>query len=190
MKGKSQRATLVSVNIGTLDNMSKQPVPSAYAQLDGFEGDKHRGYSRVCYAGDTEPEGTVRRNNRQWSGMSREELEEIREELNLAQTLTAQDLGINVCIQGIGHFSKLSRGTKLVFPSGAALVVEDYNPPCTEMADKVADLYVSRSGEAVSRRAFLIAAKQKRGVVGVIDVPGIINTGDDIIVQTYNAPKI
>lgn len=187
---KAQEAVLVSVHIGTRDDMSKQPCNSVNAELDGFDGDKHQGYSRVCYAGDTEPEGTVRRNNRQWSGMSLEELEEIQEALNLERALSPEDLGVNLCIQGIKEFSKLPKGSKLVFPSGAVLVIEDYNPPCTEMGDKIASLYVTRSGEPITRKQFLIEAKRKRGVVGVVDVPGSITMGDRIIVRPYKAPRL
>ena len=187
---KVQEAVLVSVHIGTRDDMSKQRCHSASAELDGFDGDKHRGYSRVCYEGDSEPEGTVRRNNRQWSGMSLEELEEIREALNLDRPISPEDLGVNLCIQGIEEFSKLPKGTKLVFPSGATFVIEDYNPPCTEMGDKIANLYVNRAGEPLTRKQYLIAAKRKRGVVGVIDVPGEIATGDQVLVKPYSAPNL
>ena len=185
-----KEAILVSVHIGSRDDMSKQPCDSISAELDGFEGDKHRGYSRVCWEGDTEPEGTIRRNNRQWSGMSQEELDEIQDALDLERPLTPEDFGVNVCIKGIEEFSKLPKGTKLLFPSGAVLAIEDYNPPCTEMADKLIDLYSTRSGGAVSRREFLIESKRKRGVVGVVDVPGVITTGDRIIVKPYKAPKL
>ncbi len=187
---KDHEVTLISVHIGTRDDMSKQPCESANAELDGFVGDKHRGYSRVCWDGDTEPEGTVRRNNRQWSGMSLEELEEIRTALDLDQALSPEDLGVNVCISGVENFSQLPKGSKLVFPSGATLVVEDYNPPCTDMGDKIASLYMNRSGEPVTRKQFLIESKKKRGVVGVIDVPGVINTGERIVVKKYKAPEI
>ncbi len=186
----TKEATLVSVHIGTRDDMSKQACASVEVKLDGFDGDKHRGHSRVCYEGDTEPEGTVRRNNRQWSGMSQQELEEIRQALDLERPLAPEDLGVNICISGVELFSNLAKGTRLEFPSGAVLTVEDYNPPCTEMADKIAGIYRTRSGESITRRQFLIEAKRKRGVVGVVDVPGVINTGDRIFVKTYTAPDL
>lgn len=183
-------ANLVSILIGFQEDMSKQPCHSVNAQLDGFEGDKHRGYSRVCYEGDTEPCGTVRRNNRQWSAVSLEELKEIQEELDLARPLLPGDLGVNLCIEGVDGFSRLTKGSRLVFPSGATLMVEDYNPPCTEMGDKIAKMYVNRAGEPLSRKQFLIAAKRKRGLVGVVDVPGIITTGDKIMIKPYSPPKL
>ena len=187
---KGQKATLISVSIGTSDDMAKHVREYVMADLDGFVDDKHRGFSRVCYEGDTEPVGTVRRNNRQWSGMSQEEAKEIQEALNLDQPLLPVDLGVNVFVEGIRDFSKLPKGSKLVFPSGAVLVVEDFNPPCTYMADKIVSRYVTRSGKPLTRRRFLIEAKRKRGVVGVVDVPGKICSGDVIDVKRYKSPKL
>ena len=131
---------MVSVHIGRRGDMSKQPRPGIIAELDGFIGDNHQGFSRVAYDHDSDPIGTVRRNNRQWSGISREELDEISAGLSLKETITAEDLGCNICIEGIPFFSKLTKGTRIKFPSGAVLVVEDYNPPCRDMADKIAEL--------------------------------------------------
>ncbi len=187
---KKQIATLVSLHIGTRDDMSKQSCDSVIAELDGFVGDRHRGFSRVCWEGGTEPEGTVLRNNRQWSGVSEKELTEIQEALELDRALTAEDLGANICIRGIEGFSSLPKGSKLVFPSRAVLVVEDYNPPCTDMGDKIARLYAKKSGEPLTRKQFLIEAKKKRGVVGSIDVPGEIYSDDEITVKIYSAPKL
>jgi MOSC domain-containing protein YiiM len=170
--------------------MSKQPRDVVVAELDGFVDDKHRGYSRVCYEGDTEPEGTVRRNNRQWSGMSKEEVEEIQAALDLSEPLSPEDLGVNIFVQGIEAFSSLPKGTRLVFPSGATLMVEAFNPPCTEMGDKIASLYTTRSGQSLTRRQFLKEAKRKRGLVGVVDVRGELTGGDSIIVEPYRAPKL
>jgi hypothetical protein len=187
---KEQKATLISVSIGSGEDMAKHVREYVMADLEGFVDDKHRGFGRVCYEGDTEPVGTVRRNNRQWSGMSQEEVRDIQDALNLDQPLLPGDLGVNVFVEGIKDFSKLPKGSKLVFPSGAVLVVEDFNPPCTDMADKIARLYRTRSGTPLTRRQFLIEAKRKRGVVGVVDVPGQICGGDLIDVKRYKSPKL
>ena len=187
---KDEKATLISVSIGIGDDVAKQEREHVMADLEGFVDDKHRGYSRVCYEGDTEPVGTVRRNNRQWSGMSQEEVGEIEAALNLDQRLLPEDLGVNVFVGGIKDFSKLPKGTKLRFPSGAVLVVEDFNPPCAHMADKIVSRYKTCSGKPLTRRQVLIEAKRKRGVVGVVDVPGNICSGDLIDVKRYKSPKL
>jgi len=181
---------LVSVHIGTRNDMSKQQRSSITAELDGFAEDKHKGFSRVAYENDSDPMGTVRRNNRQWSGVSREELDEISAGLNLQETLTAEDLGCNICTQGIPEFSKLPKGTRLKFPSGAVLVVEDYNPPCRDMANKIANRYLTQEGVKITPREFIIGAKKKRGVVGSIDVPGEIHADDEFVVEQYQPPKL
>ena len=181
---------LVSVHIGTREDMSKQPRSSIAAELDGFTDDKHKGFSRVAYDNDSDPMGTVRRNNRQWSGVSREELIQISAGLNLRETLTTEDLGCNICTKGIPELSKLPKGTRLKFPSGAVLVVENYNPPCREMADKIASKYQTLDGEKITPREFIIQAKKKRGIVGSIDVPGEIHADDSFVVEQYKPPRL
>ena len=61
-------------------------------------------------------------------------------------------------------------------------MVEDYNPPCAEMSENIADNCSTRSGEPLERSAFARAARRLRGVVGVVDVPGEIRAGDAITV--------
>jgi MOSC domain-containing protein YiiM len=176
---------LVSVHIGKENELEKIEQSSVAAKLDGFIGDRHRGYSRVAYEGDTEPEGTVRRNNRQWTGVSVEELAEIQARMDLREPLTAETLGANICVSGIPNFSQLAKGDRLIFPSGATLIVENYNPPCSDMSENIAALHMTKSGEPVRRLDFCKQAKRIRGLVGSIDVPGIINTGDKIMVQHF-----
>jgi MOSC domain-containing protein YiiM len=158
--------------------------------LDGFTGDNHKGFSRVAYDHDSDPIGTVRRNNRQWSGVSQEELDEISAGLRLREMLTAEDLGCNICTKDIPEFSKLPKGTRLKFPSGAVLVIENYNPPCRDMAEKIANRYMTQDGKRISPRDFILQAKKKRGVVGSVDVPGDIHANDEFIVELYQAPKL
>jgi hypothetical protein len=179
---KKLTGTVVSVHVGDNDELEKSAQPLIQAELDGFVDDGHRGHSRVCYAGDSEPEGTVRRNDRQWSGVSTEELALIGEAMDLTEPLRPTTLGANLCIQGIEDFSSLPRGSRLIFPSGATLMVEMYNPPCAEMSEKIANLHACRSGDAPHRAAFALAARKLRGLVGVVDVRGEIAAGDEVLV--------
>lgn len=180
---------LVSVHIGEEGELAKVAQSSIQAKLDGFVGDRHVGFSRVAYKGDTEPEGTVRRNNRQWSGVSVEELAMIEERMDLQEPLTAESLGANICVEGIPNFSRLAKGDRLIFPSGATLVVEDYNLPCAGMSEEIAKLHTTNSGEPIRRLDFSKQARHLRGVAGSIDVSGVINTGDEIVVQCYKPPR-
>ena len=183
--------TLVSVhtgskadyNTGDDEDYSKASRPSAQVELDGFVGDRHRGFERIAAAYDPDPTGTVRRNERQWSGVSLEELAVIRERLDLKEPLMAATLGANICVEGIPDFSRLARGSRLVFPSGAVLVVEECNPPCADIAVQVAAAHTTHSGEPVAGKMFPKCAVGLRGVVGVVDVAGTIEAGDSVVVE-------
>jgi len=74
---KALSARVVSVHAGSNDDLSKDERATIQVDLDGVVGDRHRSYSRTAWAGDKQPEGTVRRNERQWSAVSLEELAEI-----------------------------------------------------------------------------------------------------------------
>ena len=181
--------TVISVHAGSNDDLSKDERPSIQVELDGIVGDAHRAFSRVCWSGDKQPQGTVRRNERQWSAVSADELSDIAKAMDLAGSLTPTELGANLCISGIPDLSRLPKGTVLKFPSGAELIVEEYNPPCHDMGKKLAGLHTTQSGNPLSSTAFSKAAKLTRGIVGVVDVPGLIKAGDEVQVELYETPS-
>ena len=168
--------------------MGKEAHPEIRVELDGVVGDAHRAFSRLCFAGDKQAKGTERRNERQWSAVSVEELDEIATEMDLADALTPAELGANLCISGIEQLSRLPKGSTLTFPSGAVLVVVEYNPPCRDMGEKLAASRITRSGRPLKPGDFPKAAKLTRGIVGVVDVPGTINAGDEVKVDVYATP--
>ncbi|MGI9205146.1 MAG: MOSC domain-containing protein, partial [Woeseiaceae bacterium] len=165
-------ARVESVHAGSNDDLSKEAHPSIQAELDGIAGDRHQSGQRQTWQGDKQPAGTVRRNERQWSAVSVDELAEISREMDLSDDLTPAFLGANLCLSGVPELSRLPKGTLLRFPSGAELVVEEYNPPCRAMSKQIAGSFTKRSGESPSPTAFSKAAKLRRGIVGVVDVPG------------------
>ena len=182
-------ATVVSVHAGSNDDMSKEEQSSIAAELDGIVGDAHRSYSRKAWAGDKQAEGTVRRNERQWSAVSIEELAEIQESMDLTDAPTPTELGANLCLSGVSQLSHLPKGTVLKFPSGTELIVEEYNPPCHDMGKKLAGIHTTRSGEPLSSTAFSKASKLNRGLVGVVEVSGIIAAGDEVQIELYETPS-
>jgi len=186
---KTITATVVSVHAGGSDQLSKDEQSSIIVELDGVVGDRHRSYSRETWAGDKQPKGTVRRNERQWSAVSVEELAEIQEAMDLTEPLTATTLGANLCFEGIAELSRLPKGTIMRFPSGAELMVAEYNPPCLDMGTKLAETMQTRSGTPLENTKFSKASKLLRGVVGVVEVAGIINPGDEVEVILYEHPS-
>ena len=182
-------AIVASVHVGSGDGLSKEEQSSIQVELDGIVGDRHRGYERSTFAGDKQPQGTVRRNERQWSAVSTEELLDIQNVMGLLESLTATSLGVNICLRGLQQFSRLPKGTTLIFPSGAELLVEEYNPPCHDMGKKLAAMHSTGSGEPLSSTAFSKAAVHTRGVVGSVEVAGLINAGDEVIIKPYKTPS-
>jgi hypothetical protein len=188
--GKTIKGKVVSLHVGKNADLSKQPKVSLSAEIGGFAGDKHQGPMRETWEGEWEPAGTLRRNERQWSGVSVEELAHITERLDLTEPLSPETLGANLCFEGIPEFSLLPKGTRLVFPSGAVLLAEEYNPPCSDMGEQIVSKYSTRSSEPLTDKSWLRPASGRRGLVGVIDVPGEIRVGDEVEVRVYEEPDI
>jgi MOSC domain-containing protein YiiM len=181
-------AHVVSAWPGPGDDPGDDELQSIQVELDGVVGDSHQGFERSTWSGDKQPKGTIRRNERQWSAVSIEELTVIQEAMDLNEPLSAPILSTNLCLSGVAELSRLPKGTILKFPSGVVLTVVEYNPPCRDMGEKIASLYTSRSGKPIEPTAFSKAAKLTRGVVGVVDVAGTISVGDEVSVEIYKTP--
>lgn len=188
--GKTIKGKVASLYMGDNEDLSKQPCLLLKAEVGGFSGDKHHGPVRETWEGEWQPAGTIRRNERQWSAVSVEELAHITQRLELTEPLSPETLGANLCIEGVPEFSLLPKGTTLQFPSGAVLMVEEYNPPCADMGAQIASKYATRSDQPLTSTSWLRPAAGRRGLVGVIDVPGEIRSGDEVEVRVYEEPVI
>jgi len=174
---------VVSVHTGGNKDLSKDEQSSIRVELDGIDGCAHRGYVRKCWDGDKQAKGSPRRNERQWSAVSVEELAEIATAMGIDGPITPASVGANLSLEGIPELSRLPKGTLLKFPSGAELSVEEYNPPCKYMGEEQATLH------GVSATAFPRAAALKRGIVGVVEAAGEISAGDQVEVTVYETPS-
>ncbi|MEM7282028.1 MAG: MOSC domain-containing protein [Pseudomonadota bacterium] len=182
-------ARVESVHVGAESEYVKEGRKSIEIALDGIVGDRHRSHTRVCWVADKQPEGIKRRNERQWSAVSLEELSVISDTLGLDRDLMAQDLGANLCLSGVPNLSRLAKGSLLRFPSGAELMVEEYNPPCHDMGKFIAANYKTKQGDDLRSTAFSKAAMFTRGIVGVVEAEGEISVGDDVYITPYKAPS-
>jgi hypothetical protein len=63
------------------------------------------------------------------------------------------------------------------------LAVEEYNAPCSEMGARIAAKHTTGSGERAAGHWFAGRAFRSRGVVGDVDVPGVIHARDEVVVQ-------
>ncbi len=117
------------------------------------------------------------RNVRQLTVVSVEELADIAARLAIAD-VKAEWLGANMVVSGIPDFTLLPPSTRLQFPSGATIVVDMENYPCSQIA-KVIDEHHPGTGFKVVE-----AAMHKRGVTAWVECQGEVKTGDAIKIVT------
>jgi MOSC domain-containing protein YiiM len=69
-----------------------------------------------------------------------EELDRIAEELGVESVLP-EWLGANVLVKGFPELTKLTMGSRILFPSGAGLICMGENQPCTLPGDEIQKHY-------------------------------------------------
>ena len=187
---KEVHGTLVSAYVGAPGSLKKVECDTLEFAFDGIVGDRHRGFTRAAWElTDKQPGGTERRNERQWSAVAHEDLDAVSTQLNLPAALKAGDVAVNLSIAGVPEFSRLPRGTVLTFEGGVVLIVEEYNPPCARMSQHIADHYHSVNDKPLGQMDFIEASKFCRGLVGVVEVPGIVSIKEDVTVRQEVLPK-
>ncbi len=157
--------------------------PVLRCDLEGIIADGHHGFTKKADVRDKPiPKGKIIRNWRQWSAVSKEELAEIAEKLSITR-VTPEQLFANICFSGIPDFTKLPRGSRIIFPSDLILSVEEDNEPCMTPAREIA-----KTNSNFNPSHFMRAAWGLRGLVGVVHYPGSMLQGDKVQVETA-APK-
>ena len=58
------------------------------------------------------------------------------------------------------------------------------------MGNRIVAKHGTRSGESLAATTWLRPAAGRRGLVGIVDVPGVIKAGDQVEVQVYEEPEI
>jgi len=69
------------------------------------------------------------------------------------------------------------------------LLIEEYNPPCMGMSKNIAKIAQDKDGKRIEETLFIQVSKYTRGVVGVVEVPGIMTQGDEVEIFPYTEPK-
>lgn len=172
-------AGMVLAGLGIADvpgSFETRAIEQAVLSFAGLEGDRHAGLT--MRAGPRQkhlPKGAEVRNSRQLSIVSVEELAEIAATLGIAR-VRASTLGANLLISGAPQLTQIAPGTRLIFPSGAVLVIDGDNEPCVKSGKSVA--LAAQRPEIASR--FVKAAWNKRGVVAWVERPGVLKLGDGV----------
>ena len=162
--------------VGDAKGLEKTPCETLEFTLEGISGDKHGGFTKKADPRNPEYErGSIMRNDRQWSAVAPDELAEAARLMGI-ERIEAGWVGANLAFSGIPNFTLLPKGTKLIFPSGAVLVVEAENMPCVGPGRVIAAHYPDHN---LTPQRFPKAAMNKRGLVGVIERAGVVRVGEN-----------
>jgi hypothetical protein len=175
LKKLDVRTEAILVNATPNEDLSSSRIESVDITYAGFEGESHSGLVRAScvrvrgqYA-----EGTEIRNTRQISIVSVEELTLIAEAMDI-DTLEPEWLGANLLLSGIPDFSKIPPSTRMIFASGASLVVDLENSPC-KYPGEIIERHHPGKGELFPKAAY-----GRRGVTAWVEREGHISTGEAI----------
>lgn len=154
-----------------------RPIELAVLSFAGLEGDRHAGLTaRAGVRQKHLPRGTELRNARQLSLVSVEELAQIAAALGLP-AIDFTWLGANLLLRGAEGLTTCAPGTRLVFSSGAVLVIDGENEPCSKAGGA---LTRAVQGEPALASRFVKAAHRLRGLVAWVERPGTIRRGDRV----------
>ena len=145
--------------------VAKAPQDEAYIGPHGLVGDRHEAEFVRSRSGNVRP------NDRQWSAVSREEIETLCADIGVA-VFAPGSLGENLRLSGVA-LGEVPEGSVLELPGGARLEVAGQNDPCLNAAHELSQTYGPEVGLYFVKRAF-----GRRGVIGRVLVPGPVRVGD------------
>lgn len=155
--------------------LSSDPATGFFASFSGIRGESHAGLTRPSCSRvlAQHPRGTTIRNVRQLSILSAEELAAIATAMALAR-LDPALLGATMVVEGIPDFTHVPPSSRLQSVSGATLVVDMENEPCTIPARAI------EAAHPGAGAAFKPAARGRRGVTAWVEREGQLSLGDSI----------
>ena len=163
--------------LGRVENretaLPSAPVSTLILGFDGPLGESHAGLTRSSCSRVMHlyPRGTPIRNTRQMSVLSVEDLGEIAAAMGL-DDLSPALLGASIVVRGLPDFSHLPPSSRLLAASGACLVVDMENRPCTLPARPIETAHPGYGAK------FKAAAKGRRGVTVWVEAEGELALGD------------
>jgi hypothetical protein len=167
------RVTWLGANRDRSAALVSAPLTELRLTFAGPEGESHGGLTRLSCSRVTgqHPRGTVIRNTRQVSILSAEDLGAIAARMGL-EALDPALVGASLVIEGIPDFSHVPPSSRLQdVDTGATLVVDMENRPCTLPAKPIAAVHAGKGA------AFKAAARGRRGVTAWVEREGTIRLG-------------
>ena len=171
-------ALVVACHVWPADADVPVAVDPLVLDWGGPVGDRHHG---LTMRSDTRQSrhyarGTEIRNHRQVSIVEETELDQVATDLGLAH-LEPGLIADNLYLRGAAGLTSLPRMTRLVFGSGAVIMLGGENDPCTIAGAMVGALHGTRP------ESFPRAAIHKRGVTGWVEHPGEVRPGDTVEIR-------
>ena len=169
------RVETTLVNANREQTLASTRVARVAVSFGGFEGDSHAGLTREACVRTKHQyrEGTEIRNTRQVSILSLEELAEVASTMGIA-VIEPEWVGANLLISGIPTLTLLPPCSRLIFSSGASLVVDMENAPCAYPGN-IIDQHFPGKGKDFPR-----AGLNRRGLTAWVEREGHIATGDEV----------
>jgi MOSC domain-containing protein YiiM len=154
----------------------KARLERLHLSYDGIEGDCHAARIRESDSRMLQQyrRGTPVANSRQVSLVSAEELADIAVALDVP-SLMPEWLGANVMTSGIPNLTFLPPSSRMMFASGATLIVDLENAPCRYPAEVIERHHPGHG------LLFPKLARHKRGLVARVEHIGEISIGDEIV---------
>ena len=179
------QVTGLFVNQDRETGLESDAVDELMLTYEGICGSSYAGLTRKsCSRVKQQYEiGTEIRNTRQLSLLSHEEIEAISTQMGVP-SLNPQWLGANVTFSGIPDFTNITPSTRLIFPSGASIVVDMENHPCRYPGE-----VIERHHPGLGKK-FVAAALHKRGVTGWVEREGIIKLDDEVTVHLPDQKRL
>lgn len=162
--------------------LASEPMEAVEATWEGFPGESHGGLTRPSCSRVTAqyPKGTEIRNTRQVSIVSADELAAVAAEMGIPD-IAPEWVGASLVLEGIPEFTTIPPSSRLIFASGASLVVDMENGPCRFPAEVIEGHHPGKG------MGFVNAARGRRGVTAWVERPGRIARGD--AVQLHIPPQ-
>lgn len=172
------QAVAVLLNTDGEADLTTVAVESVTVDYGGFVGDAHHGLTRASCVRVRQQyaKGTEIRNTRQVSILAEDELQQIASAIGL-ESISPEWVGANLLLSGIPRLSQLPPSTRLIFSSGAALVIDVENAPC-----KFPGEIISRMHPEAGKR-FAKAAVGLRGVTAWVEREGAVSVEDTVEVH-------
>jgi MOSC domain-containing protein YiiM len=185
---KSHEVSVEAVFIANTPNtFVTNRVDEINLDYGGIPGDLHFGLTKKSGVRESMyPRGTEIFNRRQITIVSVEECAMIAEKLGVEKVLP-EWLGANIVLSGFPNLTQLPAGSRIVFASGAGLLCEGENLPCTQPGEIIQNVYQEIPKLTTK---FVRVAYGQRGIVCVVERPGKVETGDSARVVVYDPPKI